>query len=215
MTTTNASQAGFPSLATETRLMIYRLLLCRADVIGTWSPGKKQWPNDPIRLSAQLLRTCKQICAEGLPILYGENTFEIKISNTHGPHYGCLDVPEALGGYLDPCQARMRFKQAVVPHLRRLSILVRYTEDAEILQERLQTTGEEEDGSRAPSLSDIYLELEECARDIGFCEEDLGCALVAAEGDDKVGFQECKNDIFESLKKHWETINSKERLWQF
>ena len=65
--------------------MIYKLVFCSKDVIEYSLP-----------LSAQLLRTCKQIYAEGLPILYGENTFQIKISNTHGPHYRSLACSKPL-----------------------------------------------------------------------------------------------------------------------
>ena len=305
MTTTSASRAGFHSLAPELRLMIYRLVLRRARVIGTWSLNKEQWPDHPIRLSSQLLRTCKQIHAEGLPILYGENTVEIEISNTYGPYSRCLHCPKFLEGYLGLPSPRnsIRYWRAVVPHLRRLSIRVRYTEhhkltlirdvvrqlvwrlqkaplprieflrlncelycknedtginwrdpcwdnyradgdrqecigvlrtwlgrlrnvkevaiegleteDAEILRERLQTTSEGEDSSQAPSLSDMYEELERCAGDIDFCKEDLGWALLATEDDDVEEFRECRDDVFESLKGRWKTINSKERLWQF
>jgi hypothetical protein len=129
MTSPNASPTSFFSLGPELRTRIYELVLYRADVIGTWSSEREEWPDAPVRLSAQLLRTYKQIHAEGLPILYGKNTFEITISNTFGPYSRTLYCPEALEAILQIPSSRdaTRDKQVVVPHLRRFSIQVRYT----------------------------------------------------------------------------------------
>src|SRR4051794_40728954 len=146
--------ASFYSLPYELHRMIYKLVLCRAKVIGTWSPVEQEWPDSPIRLSAQLLRTCKEIHAGGLPILYGENTFEITISNmpgpysghfafsellegvlgiqSSGPYSGHLAFPEALEGVLGIQSSgsdHQRDKQTVAAHLRRFSIRLRYTKE--------------------------------------------------------------------------------------
>ncbi|KAM7202958.1 hypothetical protein V8F20_004205 [Naviculisporaceae sp. PSN 640] len=61
------------------RNRIYRLLLTRDEPIE-----QGRWVRD---LSAQLLRTCRAVYKEGMPILYGENTFVFKAENTWGPHY--------------------------------------------------------------------------------------------------------------------------------
>ncbi|KAK3309281.1 uncharacterized protein B0T15DRAFT_509660 [Chaetomium strumarium] len=115
----------FLSLPAELRIKVYRLVLCYPDAIGEWSKTLgTAWLENPSRLGSQLLRICKQIHADALPILYGENTFELEISNTWGPYYYGIDYPPALSGIWGE-----RFGRAALPHLRRLSIRVRYTED--------------------------------------------------------------------------------------
>lgn len=75
----------FLSLPAEIRIEIYRLVLRQSTPVRPGRSSSSYWPDFPLKLSAQLLRTCRQIHAEGLPILYGENTFSIIISNLFGP----------------------------------------------------------------------------------------------------------------------------------
>ncbi|OIW23288.1 hypothetical protein CONLIGDRAFT_693897 [Coniochaeta ligniaria NRRL 30616] len=80
-TVTAASQAtrGFLSMPPEVRIEIYRLLFHRQSMTieeELFSPTTRD------HLSAQFLRTCRQIHAEAVDILYGENVFGFLISNT-------------------------------------------------------------------------------------------------------------------------------------
>ncbi|KAK4450441.1 hypothetical protein QBC34DRAFT_460849 [Podospora aff. communis PSN243] len=92
--------------------------------------------------------------------------------------------------------------------------------DAEILRRRLQTRTKDEEGSVLPeapemALAAMYAALEKHAEGIPACAEDLEKALSAAEGDQVEDFRTRKNAIQESLKKHWEAINSDKKLWKF
>jgi len=111
---TDATPLGFLSLSAEVRNMIYRLVLCHPSPAGL--QGRLDW-------GAQLLRTCRQIHAEALPILYGENIFEIEIYNTWGPHFGNVHYPAVLEDRR--CSGTASTAQQ---HLQRFSITVRYTE---------------------------------------------------------------------------------------
>ncbi|KAF2421004.1 hypothetical protein EJ08DRAFT_702255 [Tothia fuscella] len=64
-----APRTDLLALPAELRLTIYRFLFCTGEI--------KNHALDDVRpeLSAQLLRTCRQVASEGLPILYGENKF--------------------------------------------------------------------------------------------------------------------------------------------
>jgi len=113
---TDATSLGFLSLPAEVRNMIYRLVLCYPSPAGRQYEGRLDW-------GAQLLRTCRQIHAEALPILYGENIFEIEIYNTWGPNFGNVQYP----GVLDDrrCSGTASTAQQ---HLQRFSVTIRYTE---------------------------------------------------------------------------------------
>ncbi|KAK5652820.1 hypothetical protein OQA88_9486 [Cercophora sp. LCS_1] len=106
----------FLSFPREIRDTIYELALIYPD--GLISTGYRCRPFRAGMLSAKLLRTCKQIHDEGVPILYGQNTFEIQISNTWGPHHSTV--------YYAPGLAFSN--EAAVRRVRRVSIKVRYTE---------------------------------------------------------------------------------------
>jgi len=84
-----------------------------------------------LKRSAQLLRTCKQICAESLPILYGEKTFEVVIENTDGPHYTTCSFDSSLGCFFayEPHRNphRQQHRESILPHLRRFRIRIKYT----------------------------------------------------------------------------------------
>ena len=77
--------------------MIYRLIHRSEDTLkrcnfvansGLRIPIK---PDDRPMLSGQFLRTCRQIYNETLPILYGENTWQLLISNI--PAHPAVSVP--------------------------------------------------------------------------------------------------------------------------
>ncbi|KAK3384707.1 hypothetical protein B0T24DRAFT_674445 [Lasiosphaeria ovina] len=124
MASTNGSPR-FLVLPPEIRNKIYRLLLCHPTTLGN------QWSVSPVPLSAQLLRTCRQVRAEGLSILYGENTFNIMISNTYGPHYSYINYSRGLEGVFGKVSfgGRRPHRAELLPCLRRFEIEVRYTED--------------------------------------------------------------------------------------
>ncbi|KAF2420995.1 hypothetical protein EJ08DRAFT_524978 [Tothia fuscella] len=72
---------GLADLPLEIRLKIYRNLS-----LAKWISLERQSRmanfqskvRSPIKLSSPLLRTCKAICRETLPILYGENSFVVR-----------------------------------------------------------------------------------------------------------------------------------------
>lgn len=159
MPITTVSPPRFLSLPPETRNKIYRLVLCHPRAIGTWAKERRDWPNYPLILSAQLLRTCKQIHAEGVSILYGENTFEMSITNTAGPYYRSFYHPQALS-----CIYSAR-RRAVVQHLRRLSIEIRYTEEHKLELVRYTVRGLVENLRKSQNLRIEYLRLD-CRLDL-------------------------------------------------
>ncbi|KAM7214647.1 hypothetical protein V8F06_009968 [Rhypophila decipiens] len=126
---TNTSQSsptgnrkeGFLSLPGEVRNKIYRLLLCHAEVIPHDCDNY-----DRLRLGSQFLRTCRQVNIEGRSILYGENTFEIELSNIHGPGWNAIN-----------CAWRRRFGrdtwEAPLSLVRRISFHIRYAYCHEIV----------------------------------------------------------------------------------
>jgi len=81
-------------------------------------------------MSAQLLRTCRQIYAEGLSILYGENTFHIKIFNTWGPYMNYIDYSNIVERAFKEASdsGAQPQKTEILPLLRRFEIEVRYTD---------------------------------------------------------------------------------------
>lgn len=103
----------FLRLPAELRVMIYRLALCSNKPINPRSTSAN--------LSAQLLRTCRQVHAEGKVILYDENTFQIELSNTLGLCHSGRIVPTVLADFYAQ-------RRRVTPPLLRLHIQVRYTE---------------------------------------------------------------------------------------
>ncbi|KAK0716632.1 hypothetical protein B0T21DRAFT_375235 [Apiosordaria backusii] len=105
-TPTDPATPRFLSLPAEIRNMIYSLLF-RADstIKSNWRP----------HLSAQFLRTCRQVRDEGLPILYGENTFRFEICNTYGPFYNSYSAPISL-------------RRSTQTRLSRFHIVVTYTD---------------------------------------------------------------------------------------
>ncbi|KAM7191193.1 hypothetical protein V8F33_009064 [Rhypophila sp. PSN 637] len=78
----------FLSLPGEIRNKIYRLVLCDHEVIDNYTysqiPAHSGCARGELHKSAQLLRTCRQIHTEAMPILYGENTFQIDTNNYKG-----------------------------------------------------------------------------------------------------------------------------------
>ncbi|KAK4194703.1 hypothetical protein QBC40DRAFT_269890 [Triangularia verruculosa] len=100
----------FLSLPGEIRNRIYRLLFRLDSTIDD---------DCRPRLSAQFLRTCRQVRDEGLPILYGENTFGFEMNNTAGPFYQT---------YLAP----MPFERRTETRASRYHIVVTYTEEHKI-----------------------------------------------------------------------------------
>ena len=80
----------FLSLPTELRLQIYRCLLCHDEWIQMWSYRKNRELTEIVEkarsgsqprllqfssLEKALLRTCRKVYDEAMPIMYGENTF--------------------------------------------------------------------------------------------------------------------------------------------
>ena len=81
--TASSKKTGFLDLPGELRNQIYELslvtrkrinILCFASLTGFRRPEQK------LRLSSALLRTCKQVQDEGEKVLYGLNTFTITVS---------------------------------------------------------------------------------------------------------------------------------------
>jgi len=142
-TMTNTGGLRFLSLSGELRNKVYRLLLCHPTAIAL--EGDEIWPdsNYPIgnRLSAQLLRTCRQIHTETQPILYGENTFTIQFDNTWGPYYSTRDNCEALRvlfTYTATGSHEKPVPGGILPHLRRFCIKIRYTEEHNLVKMRAE-----------------------------------------------------------------------------
>ncbi|KAM7197130.1 hypothetical protein V8F33_005789 [Rhypophila sp. PSN 637] len=102
---TGNGKKGFLSLPGEVRNKIHRLLLCHDEVID----GHCGYD-----LAGQLLSTCRQVNLEGRSILYGENTFEIKLSNTKGP------------GWDADSHGRLSWEEPL-SLVRRMSFHIRYT----------------------------------------------------------------------------------------
>ncbi|KAK0709930.1 hypothetical protein B0T26DRAFT_755062 [Lasiosphaeria miniovina] len=127
MATTNGSPR-FLAFPPEIRNSIYRLLLRHRAALMKGLHEKEQWSSYPVKLSAQLLRTCRQVRAEGLPILNGENTFKIEISNTKGPYYCSINSLEELSNEVYFLDRRPHMAERL-PCLRRFEIEVRHTLD--------------------------------------------------------------------------------------
>ncbi|KAK3339912.1 hypothetical protein B0T25DRAFT_523580 [Lasiosphaeria hispida] len=106
---------GFLSFSASTRNKVYKLALCYESSCSS-----------SVQLSPQLLRTCRQIYAEAMPILYGENTFRFEIYNTSGPYYDNFHYPKAVSH--DFRQNPRRPTAKVLPRLTRFSIRVNYTD---------------------------------------------------------------------------------------
>ncbi|KAK0645394.1 hypothetical protein B0T16DRAFT_457432 [Cercophora newfieldiana] len=118
-TTTSQPPLRFLSFPLEIRIMIYRFAL-RAPAPLT--------PDSQCGLSPKLLQTCKQIHAEAVPILYGDNVFEIELTNTDGcdpshPNYHpAWSLTRRGYGTVNIGNAR-----ELARHMRRLNIKVRHT----------------------------------------------------------------------------------------
>lgn len=66
--------------------MIYRHLLCSNDPICPLCSGDLICPDGRTAINTSILATCRQILCEARPILYGENTWQIRIfyDSDHG-----------------------------------------------------------------------------------------------------------------------------------
>jgi len=122
MATTNSRRPRFLSLPPEIRKMIYRLaFFCKSS----------SDPTSCLPESGQVIRTCKHIYSEALPILYGEYTSEIDISNTWGPRYTKCYYSDSLDAMFDGPHYkpfRQRYREAVLLHLRSFRVEIKYTE---------------------------------------------------------------------------------------
>lgn len=73
-----APAKSFLSLPPEIRNLLYRRLLVQKETLK----------NHRAKLNPQVLATCRQIFREARGILYGENTWELKVSNVQDPASG-------------------------------------------------------------------------------------------------------------------------------
>lgn len=132
----------FCSLPAEIRNKIYRLLFVGLNNLIELEESRSA-------RSAQFLRTCRQVHSEGMSILYGENTFEVEISNTYGPHYGvfsygansALNALFNRGAFgrqspqipnLNREEWSLQFQKVLKSLIRRFSVKIRYTQDHDI-----------------------------------------------------------------------------------
>lgn len=129
------------TLPAEVRNMIYNLLFIHDGIFDT------QHHNERPKLSAQFLRTCRQIYDEGFPILYGANTWVFEFENTAGPHHD-------VDGWPIPLEKTV---EKILPHLRRIMIRVRFTDDHKVAPMRDAVRHLAEALTRAPKLE--YVEL--------------------------------------------------------
>lgn len=153
---------GFPflSLPGEIRNKIYRLAFVYDEVITDIHFNSKS------KKSAQFLRTCRQVHAEGMPILYGENTFQIEISNTFGPGYRCAYYSRPLHALFDYSPRpesqeveMFEFEETLRRSLlRRFSVVIRYTKDHDIRELRNEVASAAQALHRGPREID-FLEL--------------------------------------------------------
>lgn len=93
--------------------MIYRLTLC--------NPTRET-------KSSQLLRTCRQIYHEALPILYGENTFHIGIPTLDVTRY-CHALERA---FVTSSHRRTEPPTDIRPHLKRFEIEIDYWHEPDL-----------------------------------------------------------------------------------
>jgi len=106
----------FFQLPTEIRIMIYEQMFRHPGVIGYVTPSEPgDFPfkdNGPAvnryklgkeeSLSGQFLRTCKTAHNEGIPVLYGDNTFNICFAYCHPQEGPRFYAAAALEGLLSP-----------------------------------------------------------------------------------------------------------------
>jgi hypothetical protein len=129
MVDNTSARLGFLSLSPEIRNMIYRLVFCALNPICT---------DEREPLNAQFLRTCKLVQAEGAPILYAENIFTIRLTNTAGPYYMSDYYSRALGRLFG--QSNKPCSPAARKHLRRFIMQIRYTDEhkLELIREKVR-----------------------------------------------------------------------------
>lgn len=135
---------AFPS---EIRNMIYRFLLRHHKPIGD-SP--------PVRLGTQILRTCSQIRDEALPILYGENTWEIRVYAKDGQACCSAVATQDLGSQKGPL-----FHPNHIHHLRRLQISIADApyQDIERIPNAIPGLCEALSTSEIPKLDYLHIEV--------------------------------------------------------
>lgn len=97
----------FTAIPIEIKYMIYRLLLTTPGIIDQAHKqlGSKETAmldqHAPVpNLDAAILRTCRLIYSEGLPILYGQNTFQFSSAQSirHFQNHGIGSYPLGTSG---------------------------------------------------------------------------------------------------------------------
>ncbi|KAK5654468.1 hypothetical protein OQA88_7096 [Cercophora sp. LCS_1] len=129
----------FLSFPAEIRNKIYKLLLVRGEII------EATYRRLSISLSSQLLQTCRQIHTEGLSVLYGENTWEIRFYDRPDLTASCY--PVGIRGAFDDRESTgwgpqysqlwsAAHKQRVLDHIRKLELVINYDDRQEVAQLR-------------------------------------------------------------------------------
>ena len=159
---------GFLSFPGEIRNKVYRLLF-RYETTMNFKP----YPD--VELSTEFLYTCRQIYTEALPILYGENTWRFKTSNTEPTWFYNLACPFALCHDFDPEQLdfdpeqqdfdpeqqdkpNTKTRTSVLRYLRRFSICIEYTSKYNVTPIRKVTRWLEHRLRRVPRIDFLQLE---------------------------------------------------------
>ncbi|KAK0733060.1 hypothetical protein B0T26DRAFT_669513 [Lasiosphaeria miniovina] len=162
--TRDAARPPFLSFAPEIRNMIYRFIFFQ-DFAIIWG--------SQVRLHTQVLRTCRQIYDEALPILYSENTWRIEMCNAPGPHYDSFRYPGALKCDFSKDVPDWRLTVSwptktisALPHLRRFSILVTYTDGHKVAPIREDTRWLAECLAKVSRIDFLHLE---CKLDWSTC----------------------------------------------
>ncbi len=110
------SPPSFLDFPFEIRLIIYRLLLRKDDLIG----------GDGTKLHPSIIRTCRQVLSEAHCVLYGENTHLIKINNSSGPDYTSITANDYLADWNNDLAIDR------IQHLRRFKITIQYSDEYEL-----------------------------------------------------------------------------------
>ena len=76
------SPKGFLDIPMEIRVQIYRYLLRQNESIDIYQLLRLGDEPNRVRLQPCILRSCRKVSSEALPVLYGENTWNVVINNT-------------------------------------------------------------------------------------------------------------------------------------
>ncbi|KAK0647002.1 hypothetical protein B0T16DRAFT_458869 [Cercophora newfieldiana] len=124
---------SFLKLPTEIRLMIFSILFQSMDPLGATIAGmweidgrgiedQYRAARDRCKLSAQVLRTCRQVYCEGYPVLYGDNTWYFEL----GHDTPCL--PSVFASHFPDWMPRPASDDAplsnCLPHIRRIKVML-------------------------------------------------------------------------------------------